>query len=824
VSTENLVTLTVDGVEVAVPKGTLIIRAAEEAGVMIPRFCDHPLLRPVAACRQCLVDVASPAGPDGQLRAFPRPQPACAIAVAEGMVVNTQLTSPVAAAAQTAVTELILINHPLDCPICDKGGECPLQNQALISGRPSSRYTEPKNSFTKPLALTPQLLIDRERCVLCQRCTRFALQIAGDPFIALQKRGASQQVGRFDPAVLGVAVPPDEGPLAGDVPAVDGQPFAGYFAGNVVQICPVGALTSAAYRFRSRPFDLVSTETVADHDASCSTIRVDYRRGVVLRRLAGDDPAINQEWITDKDRFAFRWAAGPDRLTTPLVRHQGELVEVGWPEAIAAAAEILGSAQAKAVLPGGRLTLEDAFAYSVFARRVLGTDDVDFRARPASEEEAAFLAHAVAGSGEGVGFGDLTAAPAVLLAGFEPEEEGGIVFLRLRAAGTKVYSVAPFASRGLQRLGGTLLPAAPGGEAAVLASLTEGAAGLPGEAAQALAQGGVIVVGERLASVQGAYTAALAAAQRLGAKLVWIPRRAGERAAVEAGLLPGLLPAGRSLADLGQEPALELFGPGQGLAKGRDINRIIRAAAAGRMDALLVGGLEVADLHDPADALKALTRTRVVALQVRRDEVAPWADVVLPVAPAAEKPGTFINWEGRLRPFPQVLTSTALSDARVLQALAAQMGVDLPLGRVETVHRVLADLGRPAVRPAAPASAVGTPAAPGRGQAVLATWHNLVDDAAGTAGEPHLAASAPLPVATVSAATAAAAGVKPGGTLVVSGDGEAIELPCRIEPTAVDGVVHVPTKSPGSWVYAALGAAHGSVVKLAAGAAKEARR
>ncbi|MDR3107604.1 MAG: (2Fe-2S)-binding protein, partial [Bifidobacteriaceae bacterium] len=172
----DLVTCTIDGIEVQVPKNTLIIRAAEQAGVMIPRFCDHPLLTPVAACRQCLVDVASPAGPEGKLRAFPKPQPACAITVSEGMVVGTQLSSPAAKEAQEQVAELILINHPLDCPICDKGGECPLQNQAMTTGRAVSRFTDQKNTFPKPLALTPQILLDRERCVLCQRCTRFAAQ------------------------------------------------------------------------------------------------------------------------------------------------------------------------------------------------------------------------------------------------------------------------------------------------------------------------------------------------------------------------------------------------------------------------------------------------------------------------------------------------------------------------------------------------------------------------------------------------------------------------------------------------------------------------
>src|SRR6187402_2035238 len=231
----DTVTLTIDGTEVTVPKGTLIIRAAEEVGVDIPRFCDHPALKPAGACRQCLVDVASP-GPDGNLRAFPKPQPSCAMTVSEGMVVNTQHTSEEAERAQKGVMELLLINHPLDCPVCDKGGECPLQNQAMSNGRSTSRFEDVKRTYPKPINISSQVLLDRERCVLCARCTRFSDQIAGDPFIALVERGALQQVGIYEE-----------------------KPFESYFSGNTVQICPVGALTGAAYRFRSRPFDLVST-------------------------------------------------------------------------------------------------------------------------------------------------------------------------------------------------------------------------------------------------------------------------------------------------------------------------------------------------------------------------------------------------------------------------------------------------------------------------------------------------------------------------------------------------------------------------------------
>ena len=332
----DTVTLTIDGVQVSVPKDTLVIRAAEQVGVQIPRFCDHPLLDPVGACRQCLVDI-----PDaGNGRGFPKPQASCTLPVAEGMVVNTQATSEVADKAQQGIMEFLLINHPLDCPVCDKGGECPLQNQAMSNGRGESRFAESggiKRTFPKPINISAQVLLDRERCVLCARCTRFSEQIAGDPFIALAERGALQQVAIYER-----------------------EPYESYFSGNAIQICPVGALTSADYRFRSRPFDLVSNQSVAEHDACGAAIRVDHRRGKVMRRLAGDDAEVNEEWISDKDRFAFRYAQVEDRITYPQIREDGELRPASWTEAFAVAARGLREAGAGAVLTGGRLTADRA--------------------------------------------------------------------------------------------------------------------------------------------------------------------------------------------------------------------------------------------------------------------------------------------------------------------------------------------------------------------------------------------------------------------------------------------------------------------------------
>jgi NADH-quinone oxidoreductase subunit G len=809
------VTLTIDGTEVTVPKGTLIIRAAEQMGIDIPRFCDHPSLEPVGACRQCLVDVASP-GPDGSLRAFPKPQPSCTMTVTEGMVVNTQHTSAEADRAQKGVMELLLINHPLDCPVCDKGGECPLQNQAMSNGRPESRFVDVKRVFEKPLALSSEILLDRERCILCQRCTRFSKEIAGDAFIDLQNRGAMQQIGTFDEDVLDFDGYRPIGVAAEDE---SGKAFSSYYSGNTVQICPVGALTSAAYRFRSRPFDLISSPGISEHDSSGSAIRTDHRRGRILRRLAHEDPVVNEDWITDKDRFAFTWQNLDDRITRPLVRVDGELVEASWPDAVAAAAAGIRASLAvdgksgkkpkgAAVLPGGRVTFEDAYAYQKFARVVLGTNDVDARTRVASDEELAFLGHHVAGRGLGVTFGELEKAPAVLLVGFEPEDEGGVVFLRLKKAAHKVFAVAPWLSRGNEKLGATLIPTRPGDEGAALGDLPADAAAALGEA------GSVIIVGERAAGAPGALTAALALAKKSGAKLAWIPRRAGERGAVEAGALPTLLPGGRDVTKAAARSAVaKAWGVDDLPAHaGRSAADIIAAAAKGQLGALVIGGVTPSDLT--SDLTKALEKTEfVISLEVRRGEVSEYADVVLPVAPPSEKPGTFLNWEGRLRSFATAIPTDALSDHRVLDVLARELGVNLGTGTVSEISAEISGLGADdSARVAAPKvkASPAPKATAASGGLVLATWHQLVDEGSLQDGEPFLAGTGRTSVARMSAATAAELGAETAVSLKGAARAS-INLPVVITDMP-DGVVWVPTKSPSSWVARDLGVEAGSEI------------
>ncbi|MGH2814224.1 MAG: 2Fe-2S iron-sulfur cluster-binding protein, partial [Actinomycetota bacterium] len=293
------VKVTIDGQELEVPPGTLVIRAAELLGTIVPRFCDHRLLAPLGACRQCLVEVA------GQRK----PLTACTTTVTDGMEVKTQVTSEVARAGQEGNLELLLINHPLDCPMCDKGGECPLQDQTLAHGPGETRFVETKRHYEKPIKISETVLLDRERCVLCARCTRFSSEIAGDPFIELFERGALEQVAIYED-----------------------QPYESNYSGNVVQICPVGALTSPSYRFQARPFDLSSADGVCNHCAAGCNLRIDARRGLVTRQLARDNDEVNEAWNCDRGRYGFAYAQSPERVLIPHLSEDGKLRTAPWSE------------------------------------------------------------------------------------------------------------------------------------------------------------------------------------------------------------------------------------------------------------------------------------------------------------------------------------------------------------------------------------------------------------------------------------------------------------------------------------------------------------
>jgi NADH-quinone oxidoreductase subunit G len=611
---------------------------------------------------------------------------------------------------------------------------------------------------------------------------------------------------------------------------------------------------------------------VCEHCASGCRQRTDVRRGRVLRRLAGDDPAVNEEWNCDKGRWAFTYASQPDRLTTPLIRDEnGVLVPASWPHALAVAAAGLEAARGApypadrgdldsgsrgaGVLTGGRLTLEDAYAYAKFARVALDTNDIDMRARPHSAEEEQFLAACVAGSGIGVSYADLERAPVVLLAGFEPEDESPIVFLRLRKAvrrhGQQVFSIAALPSPGLVKLSGQLLTARPGEEAVALTALAAGtdgkAVGPWAEAGQALSvPGAVILVGERLAEVPGALAATARLAVASGARLAWIPRRAGERGAIEAGAMPGLLPIGRPVTDAAARAEVARAWGKSSLpaAPGRDTAAMLAAAVAGELGALVVAGVDPADLPDPQAALHAIEMTPfVVSLELRASAVTDRADVVFPVAAVAEKAGTFVNWEGRGGSFTAALRVPEVrTDLYVLGAIADQMDVHLGLPDAAAARSELAALGtwrgeRPA--PPAPVSldVIRDEAeqAPLGSTMRLATWRQLLDSGRMQDGEPSLAGTARPVVARISAATAAAAGIADGDKVTVTAGQRAVTVPAEVVPMA-DHVVWLPAAGlarageaaerppypaeqdpafpAGSTIRAQLGAGHGDTVTL----------
>ena len=772
-----MITVVIDGFEVSVPKGTLVIRAAEQLGIQIPRFCDHPLLDPVGACRQCLVDI------EINGRAFPKPQASCTIPVEPGMIVKTQLTSPVAEKAQRGVMELLLINHPLDCPVCDKGGECPLQNQAMSNGQGETRFEGVKRTFQKPINISSQVLLDRERCVLCARCTRFSEQIASDPFITLNERGALQQVGIYE-----------------------NKPFESYFSGNAVQICPVGALTGASYRFRARPFDLVSTPSACEHCASGCDMRTDVRRGKTLRRLAGDDASVNEEWNCDKGRWAFKYVTAIDRLTTPLVRNAaGELVAASWPEALAAAAKGLKSAKA-AVLVGGRATYEDAYGYSKFARVALGTNDIDFRSRLSSDEEREFLAAHVVGST--TRYTDIDRADHVLLVGFEPEEESPIVFLRLnkqvRKRALKVTAIATKLSIGVEKLNGEFVKVVPGQEAAAIAS-------------QSLTGKSVILVGERAAESAGVLSAVAALANSSSAKIAWIPRRAGERGALEAGAIGNLLPGGRPVADAAARVDIAAVWGADSLPteNGKNSNEIYAAVNAGEIGALLVGGVDPLDGDSSQSALAALEKAFVVSLEIAPSAVTQRADVVLPVAAITEKSGSFLNWEGRARSFDAaVADSLNRSDLRILSMIAEEIGASVNLATVTSAIKEITSLGKwDGARVAMnKVSAPSQPAVSGD-QFILTSWRRLLDMGTLQKGEDNLAGTSRKTVAVISPKRAQALGVVDGDQLKISTPLGYVNLSALVEDIH-DDAIWAPRNSRGSQLLINLGVAHGAVVTV----------
>jgi NADH-quinone oxidoreductase subunit G len=771
----DTVTLTIDGTDITVPKGTLVIRAAEQLGITVPRFCDHPLLDPLGACRQCMVEV------EGQRKPFT----ACTTQCTDGMVVKTHLTSEVAADAQEAVLEFLLLNHPLDCPQCDKGGECPLQDQTLAHGPEHTRLLDAKRTYEKPIPISALIALDRERCVLCARCTRFSQEVSGDPFIELFERGALEQVAIFED-----------------------EPYESYFSGNVAQICPVGALTSIPYRFKARPFDLRSHPSVCNQCSAGCNLRVDVRRGVIERQLARDNMAVNLSWNCDRGRFAHEYVGADERFRLPMARNElGSLESVAWHVAVRRAAERLTAAGPNGVgiLTGGRLTDEDSYALSRFARDAVGTDNVDFRLRPRTDEELDILA-AVAGT-VGPTYDEVEHARVVVVAGLDPAEEVPILFLRLRRAWRKrrqrIVVVGPLLGS-LAGITSDWLPTAAGDEAQLLSALATGQ-GLD-EAQQgvadALTTGAVVLAGERLALSPGALRAAVDLAAGKGVGFAWVPRRNNSRGAVDAGLVPGLLPGGRRLGDAG--PLAQQWSrlPEQ---PGLDTRGILEAAANGDLKVLYLVGVDPArDFEDPALARAALERVETVIVQdLLPTDSSAHADIVLPACDAHERVGSFTTWEGRRQPFPQSAPAPGATqpDWDIFRQVAYAMGHDLAWETAADVRREAAPLmevTEPALERLVPAplpEVASSHPADDETLGVVVLDYLLGDDDTMLLDAKALQDTARRPAVDLHPADAQRLALADGASVELTGPDGAVALPVRLTDAIAQGSVVLPASS-----------------------------
>jgi NADH-quinone oxidoreductase subunit G len=777
----DLVTLTIDGKEVTVPKGTLIIRAAEQLGVEIPRFCDHPYLAPAGACRQCYVEI------EGQ----PKLATSCTVTVAPGMVVSTQNTSENARQAQVANLEFLLLNHPLDCPICDRGGECPLQDQTMSFGPGESRFIEAKRVFPKPIPMSPLVGLDRERCVLCARCTRFCDEISGDRFLELYARGAGERV----------AIAP-------------GEDLRSPFSGNVVQICPVGALTATPYRFVARPFDLTSVDSVCRLCSAGCNVRVDQRRDDVVRVLARDNPEVNDAWLCDKGRFAYHHDDSPGRVTTPLVRDRG-LEPASFDETLQRVADACRQARV-GVLAGGRLLDEDAYALSKLARTVLRTNDIDHRRVPQSLAVDRRAALSAIDRTRAVTYADVEGARVILVVGLDAEQEVPILHLRLRKAagrGARIVVVHPRITR-LHDVASHVL-VRPGDEAHALGGGVDDGLDDAMAALREAGDAGIVIAGERPAAA----AAALDAAAATGARFAYATRRAGDRGALAAGVHPSLLPGGRRPEDAAERSDVEaVWGPIMAAAPGRDAIDIVRAAAARELDVLYLVGVDpLRDVPDAALARRALRNVDTVVVQsLELGDLEPFASVFLPAASVLERDGHLSDWEGRSQRVRTLRPPAGISrpDWEIFAGLAVAAGGDLGFGTLDELHEEMGRLLAPREIADDPPTEPPPAAA---GELTLFTYPLLIDEGRMVEGAAELkSALEDRAFVEINPSDAAAGGVTDGADVRVQTDaGEAV-LPAHVTDRVASGAVFVPFNQPGLAANTLLSGAFTTTVTLEA--------
>ncbi|MEE2682859.1 MAG: NADH-quinone oxidoreductase subunit NuoG [Actinomycetota bacterium] len=676
-SNHNFVNFTLNGFEVAAQSGDNLIDACEKAGVDIPRFCYHKRMNSVGMCRMCIVEVDT-----GRGSAL---QPSCMLTVSEGMTVDTE--SETTKKAQDGILEFLLINHPLDCPVCDKGGECPLQDQTIAFGPGETRFVEEKRHFEKPIPINENVYLDRERCILCDRCTRFADEVVGDPLIHFIDRGNATQVNTF----------PED-------------PFASYFSGNVVQICPVGALTAKPYRFKARPWDLEEIESTYPNPIG-DRITIQSSRDEVLRFQGHDSDAVNWGWLTDKERFSFQAFQSEYRVQEPLVRGGGlnkpdkggqGLVASSWSTVLDMTSEAIRQTNPDriAVIGGSRLTNESQYAWTKLAKGLIGTDHVD-----ASLGDD-LPAHTLLGLPKATINDVCESGSTVLLIAPDLKEEYGTLYIRLRHAAlensVKIIELSP-TETGLSNVAASSLRPRPGEIAQVVQSLLTGkgpveVGGIPKEKlleTHELIKGKelkVVFGRQSIAESQQSLIEALSLLERTS-NSVFLPlvRRGNMMGALNMGMAPGLLPGQTTLND-GRERFSDLWA-NLPTEQGKGTEQILQSAAEGEIDVLfLLGADPISDFHDPELAQRALDGVNtVISVDLFVNLSAFKADIFFPASAFIEVNGSHTNTECRVTPIRQKVTSpgTTRPDWMIAAEIAHRLGHDLRIDKPEDVWNEL---------------------------------------------------------------------------------------------------------------------------------------
>ena len=639
-STETAVSITVDGKKVIAKPGELLIDACERNGTYIPRFCHHSRMQPVGMCRMCLVEIDTGRGP--------ALQPSCMIECSNEMVVDTKSEKTIK--AQEGVLEFLLVNHPLDCPICDKGGECPLQDQTMTFGAGESRFIEEKRTYRKPIPVNENVFLDRERCVLCDRSTRLADQVAGDSLIHFIDRGNKTQVNTY----------PD-------------QPFSSYFSGNTVQICPVGALTAAPFRFKARPWDLTEVESTSTFDSVGSRVSVQESRDRVIRFMGIDSDSVNWGWLTDKERFIFEAYSNENRLVEPLITNKlvegnkGQFLATSWSEAYERIKNAVAETTPEriAVIGGSRLTNEAQYVWSKITKGIIGTDNIDAQLGDGFSPDVLLSLNPTTI--------DETCKQRVviILLGGDPKEELGALYLRLRHAivqdQCKLIELTP-TKTGLSKLATHSIRVPPGKTSEAVKALSGEPSEFEDDILKELLEVGKIIkksdsVSVLLGRTSLAETSSIVEEgaiilQEYLPKAAFLPllRRGNINGAIDMGLSPGLLP-GRCNLEEGSEE-LQNNWPKRPTHKGFNTKETLEAAVNGQIDVLvLLASDPLRDFPDSQLVKEALERIEtVIAVDIFATDSVLQADIVLPAATTTEIDGSFTNLEGRISPIRKSVT------------------------------------------------------------------------------------------------------------------------------------------------------------------------